>query len=484
MHNVVRLHTLLEHAAEQHPEHTSIIFDEQSITYKALDVAADRISEMLQTAGIGPGARIALCCPKSIATVASLFGILKAGAAYLPVDFFSPAERNQFIVKNAEAAAVIADKSIQHLFEADFDLAGTVSDTLILLKSKSGEHAPSPDGLAYILYTSGSTGVPKGVMHSHEAALEFVNWSSNVFKPKTSDRFSSHAPFHFDLSVFDLFVAVKHAASIVLIPEEVAKQPLLLAPLIGQSGVTVLYCTPSVLTLLSEYGKMERYSFEKLRLVLFAGEVFAISKFKALREKVPQAVYYNLYGPTETNVCTYFHVPEKIDVTIPIGNVCEHYRMLIRDEELYIAGKGLMLGYWKGDPEKAFWRDEQGLHWYNTGDLVSTDEAGNLIFKGRRDRMVKRNGYRIELDEIETALDKHPHIAESAVIAYRDEEEQLNIAAFVVVTNEDEKSVLRMKEYCMKSLPSYMVPNRFVFAERLPYTSSHKTDYQELKKAL
>lgn len=481
MHKVNKLYQLLENSAEQFPDNTALVFQEKKISYQQLNSSVNQIKEILSSINITDGSRIAICSPKSIEFVASIFGILKAGAAYVPVDYFSPIERNKFIVENCEVAAIIITKDLFENFKNDFSFIADIGIDLVLAKNNKVTLKKSPEDLSYILYTSGSTGNPKGVMYSNAGSLEFINWSSNTFFPTSADCFSSHAPFHFDLSIFDLYVSIKHGATLVLIKEEVAKQPMLLAQLISEQKISIWYSTPSILTMLSEYGKMEKYMYDGLRLILFAGEVFSITKFNSLKKKIPTAVYYNLYGPTETNVCTYFKLPENIETAIPIGKVCEHYKGCVVNDELLISGLGVMLGYWNVSENDSFWNNENKL-WYKTGDIVEVDRNGNYIFKGRRDRMVKRNGYRIELDEIEAALGKHSDIVLNAVVGKTNDEEQMTITAFVVLRNGHEKSVIKMKEYCMNHLPSYMVPNDFIFVEDLPQTSSNKVDYQKLKQ--
>src|SRR5438067_6231465 len=206
--------------------------------------------------------------------------------------------------------------------------------------------------LAYILYTSGSTGKPKCVMLSHGNAAAFIDWCSDVFKPNQHDRFSSHAPFHFDLSVLDIYLSIKHGASLYLISEELAKNPRDLARFIASSALTVWYSTPSILTLLTQSGNLERYNC-KLRLVLFAGEVFPAKHLRELQRRWPSPRYYNLYGPTETNVCTYAAIPDNIPedraVPYPIGVPCHHCEAIVLDADgndvapgaeglLYISG--------------------------------------------------------------------------------------------------------------------------------------------------
>jgi acyl-CoA synthetase (AMP-forming)/AMP-acid ligase II len=231
--------------------------------------------------------------------------------------------------------------------------------------------------------------------------------------------------------------------------------------------------------------------------VLFAGEVFPIKHLRALLEAWPAPRYFNLYGPTETNVCTYFEVPTPIPVEreepFPIGRVCENDEGLVVDEEdlpviageegeLLIRGGTVMQGYWNL-PERtasAFHVDPGG-RWYRTGDLVREDADGTLLFSGRRDRMVKRRGYRVELGEIETALYRHPEIVEAAVLALPGED-GISIEAFVCRADGGKGSIIEIKTFCSKELPLYMIPDRFQFRQSLPKTSTDKIDYQALAR--
>jgi acyl-coenzyme A synthetase/AMP-(fatty) acid ligase len=337
-------------------------------------------------------------------------------------------------------------------------------------------------------------------MHTHASALSFVDWCSDTFAPTSADRFSSHAPFHFDLSILDLYVPLKYGAALVLIGEEAGKQPQRLAALIAERRLTVWYSTPSILRLLLEFGRMERYDYSALRLVLFAGEVFPVKHLRALQALWPHPRYFNLYGPTETNVCTYYKVPGRIpeDRTepLPIGRTCENDRDRVVDAEerelppgsegeLYVAGGSVMQGYWHLPErnDRAFFRDGEGTRWYRTGDLVREAGDGNYLFLGRKDRMVKRRGYRVELGEIEAALYRHPAVREAAVVALSDEESGVLIKAYLDTPAEGEPpSLIELKRFCAENLPLYMIPDRFSFQASLPKTSTDKIDYQTLKE--
>jgi acyl-coenzyme A synthetase/AMP-(fatty) acid ligase len=335
-------------------------------------------------------------------------------------------------------------------------------------------------------------------MLSHNNAVSFVDWCSETFKPLPSDIFSSHAPFHFDLSILDIYVSLKHGATLVLIPEEGGKDPLGLPKLIEKHRITFWYSAPSTLSMLAQFGRIPEHDFSSLRIVLFAGEVFPIVHLRSFKRQVPHPRYFNLYGPTETNVCTWFEVPPEIPGDrvdpFPIGKTCSNLESLVVDQngkpvsegaegELCIAGPHVMQGYW-GMPERtatSFLNDGTSKLWYKTGDIVVADPDGNYRYIGRRDRMIKKRGYRIELGEIEACLYRHPAVSEAAVVAVSDAESDIKVNAHLSIHGGNRPSLIELKTFCSKHLPLYMVPDSFVFHDELPKTSTNKMDYQRLK---
>lgn len=506
------LHELLEQAAQRTPEATALVDTlGRELSYRQLNELANQMAAALIAKGVEPGDRVGISMPKSANSVISVFGALKAGAAYVPAAFDSPAERNRFIFENCKARVVCVDEPrAQSLYPDGWQ-------TTLVFPGEATEHigadwlthageakASRPvtaDDLAYILYTSGSTGLPKGVMHTHSSAMSFVWWCNETFQPTAHDRLSSHAPFHFDLSILDLYAPMTAGAAIVLVSEDQGKDPHTLGAFIAERKITMWYSVPSILAMLAQYGELEKHDCSALRVVNFAGEVFPVKHLRMLAEKWPDKKFYNLYGPTETNVCTFHPIPSTIDPErtqpFPIGKACSNCKPLVLDMDgkevtdggegvLYIHQSGpVMKGYWADEERtrKSFYVDARGERWYCTGDVVTTDANGDFIFVGRRDRMVKRRGYRIELGEIEAAMYKHPQVREAAAVA-TENAEGVMITVFASAKDGAKLSVLAMKQFSMKSLPPYMTPDRFVFMEALPRTSTDKLDYQQMIKSL
>ncbi len=520
MTSVPALHLLLDDSARRTPAKIAVREPGgATISYGALASLSDRTRDYLQGLGVTAGDRVGIYLPKTIDSVAGLFGALKCGAAYVPIDPGSPSWRAAFILSDCAVKAVIVDERFQAGLEEEFAKLGaplpvrlTVADAgggagLATALDRAGVRVtprpeasvvPGLDSLAYLLYTSGSTGKPKGVMLTHHAALSFVDWCSEVFQPTAEDRFSSHAPFHFDLSILDIYVPLKHGATLTLIGEDLGKDPMALAPFIAAERLTIWYSTPSILSMLAQYGRLDQLDLSALRTVLFAGEVFPVPQLRNLKRLLPHPRYYNLYGPTETNVCTFHEIPAEIpdDRTepYPIGKTCSHLRSRVIDlderpvepgdeGELLIAGPGILTGYWNL-PERnatAFLVDPDGTQWYHTGDLVVEEADGTFIFHGRRDRMVKRRGYRIELGEIEAGLARHPSVREIAVVAVPDTASGVKITAFLSAREGAKPSLIELKRYAVEVLPRYMAPDAYVWMDAIPRTSTDKTDYQTLK---
>ena len=511
------LHQLLDVSASRFPDNVAVEeAGRGTVGYGELARLSDRVRDHLHQLRVEPGDRVGICMRKSADAVASMFGIMKAGAAYIPADPTAPASRNAFIFHNCAVKILIVEARLAEALRLEFSQVSFAPEMIVLEGTGAGvpltkaldrldavslapsvpSAVPDPSQLAYILYTSGSTGRPKGVVLSHANAASFIDWCSDVLQPNEHDRFSSHAPFHFDLSILDIYVSLKHGATLVLVEEQLGKEPARLAPWIAEKKITVWYSAPSILSLLAQFGKLDQHNYSSLRLVLFAGEVFPIKYLKLLKSLWPHPRYFNLYGPTETNVCTFYEVPRLIPESqiepVPIGKACPYCEPLVVNEvgtevargaegELCIAGPSVLEGYWNlpENTAKAFLPDRD-IRWYRTGDIVTELPDGNYKFLGRRDRMVKKRGYRIELGEIEVALYRHPTIKEAAVLAFPDDD-GVPIKAFTSTRDGSKLSTIELKKFCSENLPLYMVPDSFRCLDSLPKTSTDKIDYQKLK---
>ncbi len=516
---MISLQSLLRDSARRRPEQVAVVAASGAqISYAELDRLSDRVRDRLVASGVRSGDRVGLFLHKSIDTLAAIFGILKAGAAYIPVDASAPPSRGAYILDNCAVRACFVEGAAESALTAELTALGASPALFVVDTPDDGSslrarldalgEAPAatsvesgPEDLAYILYTSCSTGKPKGVVLSQRNAMCFVDWCSEVLEPRESDRFSSHAPFHFDLSILDIYTAIKHAATLVLIDEEVGKRPGELSQYIEDARITIWYSAPSILTMLTQHGELAQHDHSRVRIVCFAGEVFPIGHLRNLKRlwgRQGPKRYLNLYGPTETNVCTWYEIPDEVPEErmdpYPIGRVCRHLRGIVVDPdgrelprgeegELCIAGPSVLQRYWNLDAQTAagFLPGRTDDRWYRTGDLVREDAAGDFVFVGRRDRMVKKRGYRVELGEIEASLYQHDQILEAAVVAIPDEAAGVLIRAHLSTADGGKLSLIKLKKFCAERIPVYMVPDTFTFHEKLPKTSTDKIDYQRLK---
>jgi len=326
------------------------------------------------------------------------------------------------------------------------------------------------------------------VVLSHAAVSAFVRWTVQEFQIDSGDRLASPSPLGFDLSTFDIFGMALCGATCVVVPESFVWMPRFLVQYLRDSRITCWYSVPSILAGMYQDGGLADGGAPDLRVALFAGEVFSSPKVALLQAALPNVVWANLYGPTETNVVTWHRVPPGFDSSapLPIGKPCPYAEVTLDTEtgELLAGGASTMTGYWNRPEETArAFIDLDGKHYYRTGDRVSRGPSGDYTFIGRLDRQVKRRGFRIELGEIEAVLARHPGVSEAAVVAYDSGGRGTAIAAFVRLAPRDAPSIIDIKGHCARSLPLYMAPDRVVIVENIPKGNRGKIDYASLKRA-
>ena len=522
---VYLLHQLLSESAAKYPDKEALAFKDQTITYAELEKETDKLAHSLSEIGIERGARVGIHMNRSINSIAGALGILKAGAAYVPIDPSCPLSRLSYIVNKCGIKLLVTSQEKLTNVEQAFPESSPLESVLVMNGLGSGagtlgpvklidwqqvQEIPRSDApslstidsdLAYVLFTSGSTGNPKGVMISHRNSLTFVNSAHDFFGIGVNDRFSNICPLHFDMSVFDIFVAFKAGATVVIIPESTAIFPSQLAEYIEKKKISVWNSVPSALTLLANFTNLDKYDFSSLRLILFAGEVFPIKYLRRVQKAVPGGRFYNIYGQTEANSSTYYRVaqiPSDDAAVLPIGRPLPNFDVFALDEEgrkvikpgekgeLYVRAASVALGYWD-DVEKTQecfvknpLRPDTNEIVYRTGDLVRLDIDGNYVFLGRKDHMIKSRGYRIEIGEIETVLGNHPDIKNAVVIPIPDELIGNRISAVIVPLSPGKIEKEDILKYCSRHLPKYMIPEIIEFRDSLPATSSGKIDRKKL----
>ncbi|GGV41424.1 amino acid adenylation domain-containing protein [Streptomyces spectabilis] len=497
-------------------------------TYGAFAAHVAAVASGLLGVGAAVGDRVAIWLDKQPRYAEAILGALHAGCAYVPLDGGQPVARVETILADAEPVALFTDRrrlaalsgrqlpsSLRVIVLADEqeeaeeaaadgprdgprDALGAPPHSWADFTSSAAGHVVllpplERDDLAAILYTSGSTGTPKGVRISYRNLAAFIRWAREELAVGAGDVFAGHASFNFDLSTFDLFTALSVGAAVWIVPDEQARDVGALAAGIREHGVTVWYSVPSVLHLLTVSGALTPETVRGLRYVLFAGEVFPIPHLRALAALLPDtAVLYNLYGPTETNVCTYHRVrPEDLarQEPVPIGTPLPGARVSVVDAagrvvtgqgacgELVVEGDCVTPGYWRRESEPAAAGHRQGRH--ATGDLVSHDGT-SLVYRGRKDRMVKLAGYRVELGEIEAAVLRHPGVAQAAVVAEARDGEPVIALYFTLSGRTPRPGLIELKRHCAQHLPRYMLPRTATCLDELPHNANGKTDYHRL----
>jgi amino acid adenylation domain-containing protein len=512
--------------AQAHPEAIALVFKGTRLTYGALEEEANKLAHLLKDAGCRRGDRVGLLMPKMPTAIVAMLGALKADAIYVPMDPASPAARQARVLEVSDCRFILASGPVGQGLrdtlatatleqrpvigwldedvpsEADPAPAFTLRD-LAAYPATPPTYANTDGDVAHILFTSGSTGLPKGVMITHASVVRLIQWAGAYFGIVPADRVSQHPPLRFDVSTFDVFGTLWAGAELHLVPPELNLLPHKLAQFIREARLTQWFSVPSVLNLMANFDVLRRDDFPALRRVLFAGEVLPTPTLIHWMRRLPHVRFTNLYGPTETTiVSSYYTVPRcpaDEREQIPIGTACDGEELLVLDEQLrpvaageigdlYIRGVGLSPGYWR-DPEKtrrAFLPYPGGARpddrIYKTGDLARRSADGLYYFLGRADMQIKSRGYRIELGEIEAALHALPDLRESAVVAIQSEGfEGWLICCAYVPAPDDAVSPKSLRRDLARLVPGYMLPARWMRFEALPKNANGKIDRPRLR---
>ena len=474
---------------------------DRSVSYAELRQEVLEIRDWLFRSSCRPGDRIAICLPKSTATVEVILGVLAAGATYVPLSHRLSTEELRRTLCDLRPRMLIGDRSVaEALRDAPEALppamsvatlgGGGLALGLEVVGATPGvpfTASADSEGVAVILYTSGSTGEPKGIMLTHQNVASFVDWAAQKFEVSDADQTISNAPLHFDLSIFDLFCTLSRRGTVHLLDESTARFPGAVRAFIEARKISIWYSVPTALMQLQEREALR--GIQSLRLILFAGEVFPLPVLRRLMNSLPRPEYVNLYGPTETNVCTYYRVPSHpaLDLeTLPIGRPCEHLEVCVRDEagtemrigetgEICVTGPAVMRGYWGQDEATRGCRLPDRKDSYRSGDFGYVRADGNLIFVGRRDQQVKVRGHRIELLAFEAVLQAHPGVREAVALVVPNDAAGGSLAAFIV-PRQRPTEIAEIRKFVGARLPPHYQPDHIGWLDAMPRTSNGKCD--------
>lgn len=483
-------HKILSQSAKAVPQKLAFITPSDSITYISLDEKSSALATQILNLNINKSP-ILIILPKGIEAIISFFGVLKSGNFYTIIDENMPLERINKIIQKLNPALLITNKDLNSNLNLKTIYIDELSSFKIDTKILNSVKIIDTD-LAYVLFTSGSTGEPKGVSISHKSLIDFIIACTNDLAIDDTHIIANQAPFYFDLSVFDIYVNIYARATAHILPKSIFAFPLKVLEYLCINNITTILWVPSVLVYFANSNALNNLN-SSLKTIIACGEMMPTKQLNIWIKAIANAKFYNLYGPTESTLASsYYMVNRELrdDEILPIGKAFSNTELLVFDEdmklitkpnikgELYIRGSGLSYGYYN-DPvktAKAFIQNPLQSSYaepiYKTGDIVAYDEFGDLIYYGRQDSQIKLNGFRIELGEIETALGAHPDIYRVACI-FKD----YQIIAFYESAN----VITNLKEFLKLKLQEYMIPRKFIHKSKFKLNQNGKIDKEALK---
>lgn len=495
---------ILHDSFQAHASRVAIEYGEEHYRYNDIEALSWRYYHYYRDAGLQCGDHIGILADVSPYAIGAMLGALYAGIIYIPINIFAPAEWIASLADSAQLKSILVQRRYQDrvVMPEREDIGITCLDSIAQQQGaglRARQYARRlSDDIAYILYTSGSTGAPKGIMLTHRNACAFIVWMKNEFAVQPDDRIFSRAPLQFDLSVFDIFTTFLSGACLVIVPQDFINTPENVVSYMRDRCVTVVYTVPSAYIRWLNKGELTR-NIPSLRLMLYAGEPFAASWLRKVMQCLPQTQVANIYGPTETNIVTCHHLttqPEDGD-TIPIGYPVADTEIYIVDEqmkrlpagemgEILVRGSTVFAGYFNDDALTAQKLIRSPFHGYptllcRTGDYGCRSDNGELHYFGRMDNMVKTRGYRVEPGEVENILATIQGVMEAAIIPLADDRYGATLHACLVLASERLTTVQqRLRELA----PSYMYPCSFTLMNELPKTATGKIDRVMLKSSL
>lgn len=495
------IHHWFEAQCQQTPDNIAVVFAEQKLTYQELNKRANQLAHYLQSLGVGSEQLIGICVERSLLMVIGVLGILKAGAAYVPIDPNYPTERKEYILADTQMSLLLTQASLAANFKADNITAICLDTDSEAINQQPQTNPISPtnaDNLAYVIYTSGSTGKPKGTLIEHSGLVNYLNWCTQAYKVEQGSGTLVHSSLGFDLTITSLFSPLLVGSQVELLPEHQGIETLA-QTIKARSNLSLVKITPAHLELLSQQLTAQEAA-GRTNAFIIGGENLTTQHINFWEKYAPDTILINEYGPTETVVgCCIYQVPQTHNYSgsIPIGHPIANTQLYVLDQylqlvpkgvigELYIGGAGLARGY-LNQPELTAqkfiphpFNDEPGARLYRTGDQVRLGVDGTLEFLGRLDDQVKLRGFRIELGEIESLLSLHPTVKDAVVTVREDVAGDQRLVAYLVVQPESSLSVEDLRRFLQQKLPDYMIPSAFLALQNFPLTANGKVDRKAL----
>lgn len=491
---------VLEETTAKYPDKLAFADIKKEVTYQEFTNEAKQIGSALLSLQ-ATNEPIGIYIDKNVQCLDAMMGVLYSGNFYTILDTASPQERIQNILTTLQPIAIVTDKknlekakqlqNVQTIYIYEEIIQETIKEQeLMQIRSKMIDTDPM-----YILFTSGSTGMPKGTVICHHSVIAYSSWITKTFAIDENTIFGSQTPFYFSMSVSDIFATICAGASFYIIPKMYFSFPVKLLQYLNEKKINTIYWVPSALCIVANLKALDEVELPYLKKVLFAGEVMPTKQLNTWIQHLPNAMFANLFGPTETtDICTYYVVDRKFEdsESLPIGKSCDNCDVLIITEEgkqaqkgekgeLCVRGAFLASGYYNNQvqTEKAFVQNPLNTRYpeiiYKTGDIVQESERGEIIYLSRKDFQIKHMGYRIELGEIETAINAIDGIILCACVY---DNENSKIVLFYQGDKLDKKDLL---EQAKKRLPNYMCPNEIICLDRMPYNANGKVDRKKLK---